>query len=1052
MNKFYLLLLCCVVLFKANSQPGTLGSFGNNGIQTTSFLSKINLSTEAHKVLNSANGDIFVVVQIEDGTTRIAKYLPDGELDLSYGNAGYSNVAGLSSNSAVMQGDKIIVAGYTGDFREFALARYTNNGVLDSSFGKNGRVITNVNGGDNGATSLALQGNKILVAGYTGYYVYDDFPSDFALVRYTDNGMLDSTFGVDGQVLTDFGPDDFGNFYGANSIAVQGDKIILAGYAGIYDDNGYFISDFALARYTSDGRLDSSFGVNGKVRTDFNGTNDIAYSMVLQADKILVGGSTYDAVKGNDDFALARYTTDGTLDSSFGVNGLVTTDFNNLSDVATSITLQGDKIILAGGSGYYNEHNIRDFALARFNADGTLDASFGKNGKVTTDFDSSDDYAYSIALQGEKMILAGSTLGYSGQHSIQDFALARYTADGNRDASFGNEGLLTGNFTTSQAFFTSVAMQGNKIIAAGYATNDSSNTDFALARYTTTGALDSLFGKNGKVTTNINNSRDGANAIALQADKIIVAGYTYNAFIGNDDFALARYTADGKLDSTFGVNGLVTTDINYNDRATSIALQGDKIVVAGFDYDSVSERVAIALARYTADGMLDASFGKNGKVTTYFNDGGDYFTHNHTYSYSIAMQGNRIIVGGYTAVLDGQDEDFALARYTADGVLDPTFGVNGLVTTDFRDFDYDRGTSLVLQENKILLAGTTGEVDMDYSHFALARYTADGTLDSSFGVNGKVTTDFTGDDRANSIALQGDKIILAGYAGEYNAGYSSDFALARYTADGKLDSSFGVNGKLTTDVTNIDILQAIIVDHNNLYAVGGTGSLDFTRGIPYFSQGNSYGAVAAYQLEAPEPAITITDVKVSESKWFAVATVRLSAPTDKLVQVHFTTRDKIAVHWQDYIPISYPLFFVPGVNTTAKIFIPIINDNQQEGDEQFDIVLSDAHNASIQDRKGVVTIMDDDGAPIAKQSSSLHINVSPNPSTNVFTIQLQGSNIKEQASVRVYDVSGRLLEQRNSIFIEQSLRLGDQYKAGTYLIEAVQGSQKVQTKVIKTGQ
>jgi len=151
------------------------------------------------------------------------------------------------------------------------------------------------------------------------------------------------------------------------------------------------------------------------------------------------------------------------------------------------------------------------------------------------------------------------------------------------------------------------------------------------------------------------------------------------------------------------------------------------------------------------------------------------------------------------------------------------------------------------------------------------------------------------------------------------------------------------------------------------------------------------------------------------------------------------------VHNEDYRSISGPLFFISGVNTTAKIVIPIIDDDNDEGNELFDIVLSNAHHATIQDSVAIVTILDDDNAFITKQeNTSLHLDVSPNPAADVFTVQLQGSNLKLPVTIRVYDMSGRLAEERNNISIGQSLRLGNQYKPGTYIIEAVQGSQRVQ--------
>ena len=1006
MHKFYLLLLCYVVLFKANCQPGSLDTtFGNNGVQTTAFFSNINrLSEEGRKVLTCADRSFFVVFLVS-ASTRIVKYLPDGRPDSSYGNGGFSNDVKMNIASAAQQRDKIIVTGYASDSVGnfvFALARFTADGTLDSSFGVNGLVTTTFGSSLNIANSITIQEDKIVVAGYT---VNTTGNKDFAIARYMADGRLDASFGVNGRVTTDFGYDDE-----AIAIVTQGDKIVAGGYTYYYDDEEFRYSDFALARYTADGKLDASFGVNGKVTTDIT-FDDQATAMTLQGDKIIMSG-------GTGDYFLARYAADGSLDATFGVNGIVRKAYNGITDVANAITLQGDNIIVGGMTSYYKNNDfVYDFFLVRYTTTGILDSSFGTNGKVTADFGATDG-ANSLAVQGSRIVAVGST--YNPNLYNSDIAIASYTVDGALDASFGNNGLLVGYFPTSYAYFTGTAIQGNNILAAGSALrNEAGNEDFVLARYTPGGALDSSFGKDGKVTTDFND-QDQARSIALQGKKIVVAGSTDDLHSHNlDDFALTRYTADGVLDRTFGVNGKVITDFNNrNDDANSIAIQGDKIIVGGYSVTYANNRYNpdFALARYTADGVLDATFGVNGKVTTDFGF--------EDYANTIALQGNKIIMGGTM-----------LARYTENGTLDHSFGKNGKVIPEFSL------NAIVLSGDKIIASGSIYNAENNTSDFALARYTADGRLDSSFGVNGKTITDFGYDDYASSISLQGDKFIIGGNSINNSDVYDEFFALARYTSDGVLDSSFGTNGKVTTHLDGYSSLGDIALYQNRLYAVGSFSTT---------SESETYGIVGAYQLEAPEPSISIADVTVSESKRFAVAIVRLSKPTNKLIRVYFTTRDKTAVHNEDYLSISGPLFFIPGVNNIAKIFIPIIDDNKTEGDEQFEIVLSNVHNASIQDSIGVVTIVDDDNAPIAKEKTSLHINVSPNPSANVFTIQLQGSNLKQPISMRVYDVGGRMIEQRENISIGQILRLGEQYKAGTYIIEVVQGSRSIQTKVIKT--
>jgi uncharacterized delta-60 repeat protein len=178
--------------------------------------------------------------------------------------------------------------------------------------------------------------------------------------------------------------------------------------------------DFALARYTSNGTLDATFGAGGTVTTDFAGGGDIGRSVAVQSDgKIVAAGRA--VISGNSDFALARYTSNGTLDAGFGTGGTVTTDFAGSVDQAFSVALQKNGNIVAAGLALINGNS--DFALARYTSNGTLDASFGTGGTVTTDFAGSGDQAFSVAVQRDgKIVAAGQAVVNGGL----DFALARY--------------------------------------------------------------------------------------------------------------------------------------------------------------------------------------------------------------------------------------------------------------------------------------------------------------------------------------------------------------------------------------------------------------------------------------------------------------------------------------------------------------------------------------------------------------------------------------------------------------------------------------------------
>lgn len=388
-------------------------------------------------------------------------------------------------------------------------------------------------------------------------------------------GDLDPTFGTAGVVTTPFPRGD--GFVSALALQPDG-KIVAIGSMTARDDGSM------LARYNPDGTLDSSFGTDGTVLAGS------ATALALQPDgTILALGS-----------ALARYDGDGVLDHSFGIGGVVA------ATSGRALVLQPDgKIVTAGGEG--------EFVLTRLNADGSLDGSFGTGGTVSTAFRASDD-ANAVLLQPDGKIVAAGSSESNG--AKVDFALARYNANGSLDQSFGTGGKVTTDlgstgFGESDAFATAVLLQPDgKIVAVGVKQDYGENIAigyFALARYTASGVLDPTFGVGGLVSTNFGSPSDTyarARAAALQSDGKIVAagvtgGYTYDVE-ESAAFALARYTSDGELDASFGTDGRVTTPIGASATATAIGLQPDgKIVAAGTAVDG-DENDNVAVARYLA--------------------------------------------------------------------------------------------------------------------------------------------------------------------------------------------------------------------------------------------------------------------------------------------------------------------------------------------------------------------------------------------------------------------------------------------------------------------
>ncbi|MEO5718236.1 MAG: delta-60 repeat domain-containing protein [Chthoniobacterales bacterium] len=404
------------------------------------------------------------------------------------------------------------------------------------------------------------------------------------------------------------------------------------------------------------------------------------------------------------------------------------------------------------------------FALA---ADGDLDPTFGHGGSTTTDFQHSTDIAYAVARQADgKLVVVGTTY-MNNDFSTQDFALVRYNADGTVDGSFGTNGRVTTNFTGLAASISSVVIQpdGKILVAGGAYPLFAFAGDFQVARYNSNGSLDLTFGNGGIVTTSFPGQGSYASALALQSDgKIIAAGTDYVNFSSDDssntDFGLARYNADGSPDLTFGSGGQITTDFDgFNDDAFSVLIQPDGKIVAVGSAKNPANFYDFAAARYLANGTIDPSFGTAGKVRTDFGD------HNFDQARSAALQADgKIVAAGFAISHNGGVQNFALARYGSNGALDASFSGDGLTQIDFGSCCQSAYSVLLQGDGKIIAVGYPNTESSD-SDFLLARLSSAGGLDSTFGIGGKVRASF-GDlnDGANGALLQPDgKIVVAGF-------------------------------------------------------------------------------------------------------------------------------------------------------------------------------------------------------------------------------------------------------------------------------------------------
>jgi uncharacterized delta-60 repeat protein len=375
---------------------------------------------------------------------------------------------------------------------------------------------------------------------------------------------------------------------------------------------------------------------------------------------------------------------------------------------------------------------------------GQLDTSFGARGIVTTAIGSSRAFARSVAIQSDRKIVVA---GVSNNGSKWRISVVRYNRNGTLDNTFGSRGKVATEFVNSpESGADAVAIQrdGKIVVVGSVCFGDCLTFEMAVVRYNRNGSLDATFGVSGRVVISFRNGvLNGAKAVAIQSDgKIVIAGYS----------AVARVNVDGSLDSSFGTNGLV----DLEGEASSVAIQSDgKIVIAG----------VYVVARFNVDGSLDSSFGTNGLVDL------------EGEASSVAIQSDgKIVVAG------SERPRIFLARINNDGSPDSAFGSDGTVTTTIGS-RLDSADSVAIEtDGKIVVGAFTYNKNLSKSKFAVVRYNRNGSLDTSFGTSGKVTTSpGSGFNSVNAIAIQTDRKLIV--VGQSQFGGNWRFAVVRYRTD-----------------------------------------------------------------------------------------------------------------------------------------------------------------------------------------------------------------------------------------------------------------------------
>jgi uncharacterized delta-60 repeat protein len=785
MFKYFTLITIFVfgLIGSSHAFPGSLDPFFGTGGVSTAPIGKGGYDLSAAAALQADGKIVFVgdsrsnseMLSEEPVNSIVSRINADGTLDTSFGLRGIvKRRLNGRANAVVIQADgKIVVGGYTivGDLQTFLVARYNPDGTPDSSFGAGGILTTSfADIGQRGIlNSLAVQQDgKIVAAGYS-FFLSTGSPQSMAVVRYNSNGTLDSGFDVDGRAFIDLAATGSR----ANVVALQTDgKIVLGGFLR----ESATVTDFALVRLNTDGPPDNTFDGDGKLVTEFSTTNTNILGLGIQSDGRIVaaGNSIQGSVR---DIAMARYNTDGSLDTSFDSDGKLTTDIGD--DLVGSMRIQPDGKIVVCGQSVTTQNTLVAFMSARYNPDGSLDNSYNGNGKVLTELPDRVGKANTAFIRPDgKIILAG----HANTFNVADFAVLRYEANGILDTTFNGDGIAVVEPGNSADWIYDMAVQPDgKIVAAGYAFEALFQT-VTIARFLPGGALDTSFGNQGSVNYFVPDLDTYANDVIVQPDgKILVS--VGSVFPGR--YITLRYNANGTPDNSFGTAGVATISVGIqSDNAAAMVLQPDgKIVVAGISGDSPSVWI-LSMIRMNPDGTPDNTFGSGGSTRFFFTQ------HQNSITAMALQNDGKIVIAGSDG-LSGS-EGFFVSRFTSNGGFDNSFGDAGAAYATFGANSY--GSAVAIQnDGKIVVSGSN---NVDGS---LARFNTNGTLDTSFDGDGKYVVPPQGATHfyLTDIAIQSNGKIIAA-ASAYippSQGISDDgSAVLRINTNGSLDASFGSGG------------------------------------------------------------------------------------------------------------------------------------------------------------------------------------------------------------------------------------------------------------------
>lgn len=405
------------------------------------------------------------------------------ELDKTFGNNGHTITSfeaySAEANSIELQSDgKILLAGF-GEIdtdNDIVVVRYLPNGELDTSFALDGRFILNISDARDRCHGIAVDSKDNIFL--TGYTVGEDFLFKAFVIKLNLNGVIDSTFAKNGVWISKL-ENSFEDF---RAILLQADeKILITGKTEIIGEPAV-----SIVRLNADGTLDTEFGENGRANVAVPSTSNFnpKFAKLNTNEEIITGGFLLD---GSTDIILVKFGSNGDIDPTFGNDGILIDD-TNYNEYANSMAIQKDNKILVCSS--VDNGQNRDFGLVRYNQDGLLDTDFGTNGRIFTDFFQITNSAHSISLQEDGKIILG---GFVVSSPNANYAIARYDTIGNLDKSFGGNGKIVTDLGLSDYIFVTKIMPNNNLLCAGNSITADNISSFSIARYlleTTTNSLD----------------------------------------------------------------------------------------------------------------------------------------------------------------------------------------------------------------------------------------------------------------------------------------------------------------------------------------------------------------------------------------------------------------------------------------------------------------------------------------------------------------------------------------------------------------------------------